>query len=612
MTSSNRNASGFRQLASPTGWYWLAGALVLGAPAVVSAQGAVADDRAALEALYDATDGVNWVSNDNWKTEEPLGEWHGVTTDSTGRVTRLELGDNEMSGTLPAELGNLTSLEYLWFNRNQLSGPIPAELGNLTSLEVLVLNRNRLVGTIPHQLANLSSLETLALWGNQLSGPIPAELRNLTSLVFLVLGDNQLSGRIPSELGNLANLEHLSLGNNGLSGTIPSQIWNLTRLTHILAHGNELSGTIPSQVGNLTNLTSVRLGDNQLSGPIPAELGNATRLQFVWLAGNRLSGPIPAELGNLADLLGLRLNDNQLTGQISAALGNLTNLTDVRVDTATGLCLAPDFDPTSPFATLSSLSVCPPAPGEPADVQAAVDDAIAAATNGEGLRSGDASVTVPLDALFTFPSPSASAVAHRGSTFSASSSAPGVVSVSTSLTDAGPALELTPGADAGTATVTVDARPEGQPDAPLTASVMFEVRVARALVMDATLSGLVLSDGMGEVALTPAFDPGTQSYTVAVANSVTSVTVTATVADDSATVTVNGVAVASGSPGDAIDLAAGENVITVLVTAGDGTTTLTYTVTVTRSTVVPALPLGGALLLGILLVCLGGRRILQA
>ena len=244
MTSSNRNASGFRQLASPTGWYWLAGALVLGAPAVVSAQGAVADDRAALEALYDATDGVNWVSNDNWKTEEPLGEWHGVTTDSTGRVTRLELGDNEMSGTIPAELGNLTSLEYLWFNRNQLSGPIPAELGNLTSLEVLVLNRNRLVGTIPHQLANLSSLETLALWGNQLSGPIPAELGNLTSLVFLVLGDNQLSGRIPSELGNLANLEHLSLGNNGLSGTIPSQIWNLTRLTHILAHGNELSGKI--------------------------------------------------------------------------------------------------------------------------------------------------------------------------------------------------------------------------------------------------------------------------------------------------------------------------------------------------------------------------------
>ena len=139
----------------------------------------------------------------------------------------------------------------------------------------------------------------------------------------------------------------------------------------------------------------------------------------------------------------------------------------------------------------------------------------------------------------------------------------------------------------------------------------YTVTVTRALSMDATLSGLVLSDGTGEVALTPAFDPATQSYTTMVGNSVASVTVTATVADDSATVTVNGLAVASGSPGDAIDLEVGENVITVVVTAEDGATTSTYTVMVTRATVVPALPLGGVLLLGSLLVCLGGRRLLR-
>ena len=264
---------------------------------------------------------------------------------------------------------------------------------------------------------------------------------------------------------------------------------------------------------------------------------------------------------------------------------------------------------TSAFATQSGLFVCPPPPKDPAAVQSAVDDAIAAATNGEGLRTGGASVTVPLDRLFTFPPSAASAVTFMGTTFSVSSTAPGVVSVSTStIAGAGPAVELTPGEDAGTATVTVEARPEGQPDAPPWASVMFEVEVARAPSMDATLSGLVLSDGTGEVALTPAFDPATQSYTASVANSVTSVTVTATVADHSATVTVNGVAVASGSPSDAIDLEVGENVITVVVTAGDGATTLTYTVTVTQATVVPVLPFGGALLLGVLLMWLGGRR----
>ena len=228
-----------------------------------------------------------------------------------------------------------------------------------------------------------------------------------------------------------------------------------------------------------------------------------------------------------------------------------------------------------------------------AAVQQAVDDVIAAATNGDGLRTGGASVTVPLDALFTFTSSTASAVTYAGATFSASSTAPGVASVS--ITEDGPGVVLSPGADAGTAVVTVDARPEGQPDAPPLASVMFDVEVARATSMDATLSGLALSDGTVDVALTPAFDPATQRYTATVANSVPSVTVTATVADDSATVTVNGLAVASGSPSEAVSLEVGENVITVVVTAGDGATTLTYTVEVTRATSMDATLSGLAL-----------------
>ena len=128
---------------------------------------------------------------------------------------------------------------------------------------------------------------------------------------------------------------------------------------------------------------------------------------------------------------------------------------------------------------------------------------------------------------------------------------------------------------------------------------------------DATLSALVLSDGASEVTLTPAFDSATRSYAATVANSVASVTVTPTVTDPNATVTVNGAAVASGSPSAAIELEVGETVIEAVVTAEDGTTTSTHTVTVMRATAVPALPLGGALLLGVLLVCLGAQSLLQ-
>ena len=48
-------------------------------------------DRAALAALYNATDGANWRNNTNWRSDKPLGEWYGVTTDAQGRVTDLEL-----------------------------------------------------------------------------------------------------------------------------------------------------------------------------------------------------------------------------------------------------------------------------------------------------------------------------------------------------------------------------------------------------------------------------------------------------------------------------------------------------------------------------------------
>ena len=242
-----------------------------------------------------------------------------------------------------------------------------------------------------------------------------------------------------------------------------------------------MSGTIPAEIGYLTSLTWLALAANQLSGTIPVELGNLTRLEDLFLGGNQLSGTIPAEIGYLTSLTWLALAANQLSGTIPAELGKLTSLSFLSVDTDTGLCLAPDFDLTSPFATRSGLPVCStepsgtPTPKDPPVVQMAVDDAIAAATNGEGLRTGGAPVTVRFDALFTFPSSAASAVTYAGTTFSVSSTAPGVVSVST--TDAGPGVVLTPGPDAGTAAVTVDARPEGQPAATPVASVMFEVEV---------------------------------------------------------------------------------------------------------------------------------------
>jgi hypothetical protein len=121
-------------------------------------------------------------------------------------------------------------LVNLNLHSNQLSGSIPPELGNLTNLQKLYLQANMLSGSIPPELGNLSSVTTVYLFSNQLSGSIPPELGNLSSVVALYLFSNQLSGSIPPELGNLSSVKNLRLNSNKLSGDIPAELDNLSGL----------------------------------------------------------------------------------------------------------------------------------------------------------------------------------------------------------------------------------------------------------------------------------------------------------------------------------------------------------------------------------------------
>ena len=288
-------------------------------------------DRNALIALYNSTNGPSWINNTNWLSDEPVHTWRGVRTNTLGEVTSLFISQNNLSGVVPPEIGNLQKLTHLDVRDNQLTGSIPPELGQLQNLKVLNLERNQLTGSIPPELGQLQNVTQLYLTYNQLTGSIPPELGQLKNLEELSSRENQLSGNIPPELGQLQNLKGLYLDYNQFTGTIPSELSQLQNLTYLWLGANQLTGSIPPELGQLEKLRSLSIFGNQLTGIIPPELGQLQNLVELILGdphayGNLLTGTIPPELGQLKNLKRLSLYGHHLTGTIPPELGQLQNL----------------------------------------------------------------------------------------------------------------------------------------------------------------------------------------------------------------------------------------------------------------------------------------------
>jgi hypothetical protein len=139
--------------------------------------------------------------------------WFHVTCDSDNRVTRLDLGNAKLSGSLVPELGNLERLQYLELYMNNLMGPIPEGLGGLKSLVSLDLYHNNLTGSIPPSLSKLSNLKFLRLSSNNLSGRIPRELTKLGNLKIFDVSNNDLCGTFPTS-GSFSKFTEESFMNN--------------------------------------------------------------------------------------------------------------------------------------------------------------------------------------------------------------------------------------------------------------------------------------------------------------------------------------------------------------------------------------------------------------
>ncbi|XP_050263482.1 BRASSINOSTEROID INSENSITIVE 1-associated receptor kinase 1-like isoform X7 [Quercus robur] len=142
--------------------------------------------------------------------------WFHVTCDSENSVTRVDLGNANLTGTLVPQLGQLLKLQYLELYSNNITGPIPEELGNLTDLVSLDLYLNNLNGGIPTTLGKLQKLRFLRLNNNTLKGEIPRILTTVQSLQVLDLSNNRLTGDIPIN-GSFSLFTPISFKNNLLN-----------------------------------------------------------------------------------------------------------------------------------------------------------------------------------------------------------------------------------------------------------------------------------------------------------------------------------------------------------------------------------------------------------
>ncbi|KAH7657409.1 Non-specific serine/threonine protein kinase protein, partial [Dioscorea alata] len=236
----------------------------------------------------------------------------------------LEFSDNLFNSMLPSSIANLsTQLQWLSMENNQITGSIPEEMGRYINLTVLLMHDNLLTGSIPASIGRLQSLHRLSLSENRFSGEIPSSLGNLTQLNELNLGGNGFEGNIPGSLGNLQNLNFLNLSCNKLKGSIPKEVVSLSSLSKFLdVSYNFLIGPLPLEVGSLKNLVGFNLSENQLSGEIPSTLGQCLLLEYLLLEGNSFEGTIPSSLSNLKGLQQLDLSHNNLSGQIPEFLEN--------------------------------------------------------------------------------------------------------------------------------------------------------------------------------------------------------------------------------------------------------------------------------------------------
>lgn len=277
-----------------------------------------------------------------------------------GNITSIRFGGNDLSGTIPATIGQLPKLEVLELWDNDIFGTVPSFAGNQNRLREIDLSFNigiigsltdilnklpeslmdfrceqcGLVGQIPGAaIQKFKNLTAIQVEGNVLTGSLPTEFGTLTMMSRLSLGSNSLIGSIPTQIANLPRLEIFDIWGNQLTGIVPSFAQNDGYLNYFDIEENQLRGSLQGLIRSLPpeSLSKFYAGYNSLTGFIPSDIASFPKLTIFSIRWQNIGGTVPLQMAFMNKLERMNIEGNSIGGNFPDGIAKIRNMKDLSI-----------------------------------------------------------------------------------------------------------------------------------------------------------------------------------------------------------------------------------------------------------------------------------------
>jgi Leucine-rich repeat (LRR) protein len=331
-------------------------------------------DYQPLVDLYNSTNGsgwslrIGWLNGCNPCTGNNGRPWYGLTCTS-GRVTRLNLGFNQLIGTLPASLGSLNSLQQLYLNDNQLTGEIPGSLSTLINIQQLSFTNNQLSGAFPASLSILCGGGRSVNMSNNPGLPGGGDFAKFCSTIpcsetFLAATLTAVANQSTICVGNVVSLTALGIGNipgvnflwSAPSETILGyQATPSGALAILTTSGPKTFTVLASESSSCIKIATVTvIGLNRPTPTLTPSTTSACDQTSLTLtaSGGILGGPFSYTFVNNRGVLGTPGLNNTFVanapGSYSVIVGNAAGCTAI-ANAKANLGIHPDYQPLVDF-----------------------------------------------------------------------------------------------------------------------------------------------------------------------------------------------------------------------------------------------------------------------